>query len=72
MFELVEDEDLRQKWIGKNGQVIKRAQLLSMRFLLLMIGYIAILHSLSGLELYENRLSGWVHKIRIQPRFMVH
>ena len=58
MFELVEDEDLRQKWIEKNGQVIKRAQLLSMRFLLLMIGYIAILHSLSGLELYKNRLSG--------------
>lgn len=45
MFELLEDEDIRV-WIEKNGQVIKRAQLLSMRFLLLMIGYITILHSL--------------------------
>jgi hypothetical protein len=58
MFELVEDEDLRQKWVEKNGQVIKRAQLLSMRFLLLMIGYITILHRLSGLELYKNKVSG--------------
>ena len=58
MFELLEDEHLRQRWIEKNGQVIKPAQLLSMRFLLLMIGYIAILHSLSGLEPYKDRLSG--------------
>jgi hypothetical protein len=28
MFELVEDEDLIQRWIEKDGQVIKRATLI--------------------------------------------